>query len=121
MERLLNISRWAIGLWVATIIASITITAHVRRFDPSVRNSPATIDLSHGESSAASENGVIERAANAAYRDGLFEGKLARSRGSLAHVSVGRWTKQNDRRAFAAGYQAGFGTLRPNTRLQPAV
>ena len=46
---------------------------------------------------------------SAPYRDGLFQGKLARERGEVLHVSVGRWSSQFDRSAYMHGYLEGFG------------
>jgi len=46
---------------------------------------------------------------SAPYRDGLFQGKLARERGETLHVSAGRWPSQLDRSAYLDGYLEGFG------------
>lgn len=40
----------------------------------------------------------------AAYRDGLYVGKLAAQRGEQRQAPVGRWATQADRDAFQAGY-----------------
>jgi hypothetical protein len=45
---------------------------------------------------------------NAAFRDGLFQGKLAASHGEEEHLSVGRWNAPEDRAAFVAGYRHGY-------------
>jgi hypothetical protein len=45
---------------------------------------------------------------SAPYRDGLFEGKLARERGEKGHVSAGRWSSELDRSAYTSGYLEGF-------------
>jgi hypothetical protein len=50
----------------------------------------------------------FEMERNAAFRDGLFQGKLAASRGEEEHLSVGRWNAPEDRAAFAAGYRHGY-------------
>jgi hypothetical protein len=42
------------------------------------------------------------------YRDGLYQGKLAIDRGSVAHLAVGRWADQADRAAFTAGYEKAY-------------
>jgi hypothetical protein len=51
---------------------------------------------------------ALELATNAAYRDGLYLGKLAAEQGSNVHVSAGRWARANDRAAFAAGYEHAY-------------
>jgi hypothetical protein len=47
----------------------------------------------------------IAQANNVAYRDGLYEGKLAATRGAGPTPSVGRWSATEDRASFAAGYR----------------
>jgi len=46
---------------------------------------------------------------SAAFRDGLYSGRLDAERGVAAHVSTGRWANQDDRDSFAAGYKKGYG------------
>jgi hypothetical protein len=53
-------------------------------------------------------NGDVRQATNAAYRDGLFQGKLAAARGAKPIPSVGRWNGEKDRSSFAAGYKEGY-------------
>ncbi|HVN19343.1 MAG TPA: hypothetical protein VMU05_11235 [Dongiaceae bacterium] len=45
---------------------------------------------------------------NAAYRDGLYLGKLARAAKREMRPPVGRWSRAEDRASFAAGYRLGF-------------
>jgi hypothetical protein len=47
-------------------------------------------------------------ATNAAYRDGLFVGRLAADSGSPHTVSTGRWVNQEDRTNYAAGYEQAY-------------
>lgn len=47
-------------------------------------------------------------AANAAYRDGLFLGKLDARSGNKHRVCSGRWSAQSDRVAFVSGYEDGY-------------
>jgi hypothetical protein len=47
-------------------------------------------------------------AGDAAYRDGLYLGKLARTAKSPMHPPVGRWSTEKDRASFAAGYRQGY-------------
>jgi hypothetical protein len=49
------------------------------------------------------------RAADGAFRDGLYLGKLARTAKSSMHPPVGRWSTEKDRASFVAGYRQGFG------------
>lgn len=65
-----------------------------------------------------------ELAINAAYRDGLYLGKLAAEQGSDSHVSAERWARANDRAAFAAGYEHAYNTqiAKPRRRgWRPAI
>lgn len=45
---------------------------------------------------------------NAAYRDGLYLGKLDGQEGRKAKPSVGRWNAEADRVSFTAGYEKGY-------------
>ena len=58
-----------------------------------------------------SQNPSIEvQAANdAAFRDGLYVGKLARSASRPMRPPVGRWSTEKDRASFLRGYQQGYG------------
>jgi len=49
-----------------------------------------------------------KKAANAAFRDGAFQARLAAERGDDPHVSVGRWSNAADRKAYVAGYQQTY-------------
>ena len=46
--------------------------------------------------------------ADAAFRDGLYLGRLAAEAGSEPHVARGRWATLGDRALFSAGYQEGY-------------
>ena len=46
--------------------------------------------------------------ADAAFRDGLYLGKLAAQAGAEPHVARGRWATVGDRALFSAGYQEGY-------------
>src|SRR5258708_28204465 len=48
------------------------------------------------------------RDASAAFRDGLYLGKLAAQQGSPIRVTSGRWATDSDRTLFAAGYRQGY-------------
>ncbi len=45
---------------------------------------------------------------DAAFRDGLFQGKLAVQRGAARNPITSRWNVAADRDAFAVGYERGF-------------
>ena len=47
-------------------------------------------------------------AADGAFRDGLYLGRLARTAKNSAHPPVGRWSTEKDRASFVAGYRQGF-------------
>ena len=49
------------------------------------------------------------RVGDAAFRDGLFQGKLALQRGLTKDPAIGRWNTERDRAFFVAGYQNGSG------------
>jgi hypothetical protein len=49
-----------------------------------------------------------QQAADAAFRDGLYLGKLARTAKSSMRPPIGRWSTENDRASFVAGYRQGF-------------
>lgn len=44
----------------------------------------------------------------AAYRDGLYLGKLDAERGQDAHVATARWSQESHRSAFTEGYNQGY-------------
>jgi hypothetical protein len=45
---------------------------------------------------------------SAPFRDGLFQGKLARQRGEQARVSESRWAFGEDQSAYESGYRHAF-------------
>lgn len=45
---------------------------------------------------------------DAAFRDGLYLGKLAHAENRQTRPPIGRWSSEKDRSSFAAGYQQGF-------------
>ena len=47
-------------------------------------------------------------AADGAFRDGLYLGKLAAERGRPLHPLTGRWSSDKDRASFVAGYRRGY-------------
>ena len=56
-----------------------------------------------------SQDSNAQAANDAAYRDGLYVGKLAHAANREMRPPVGRWSTEKDRASFAAGYRQGFG------------
>ncbi len=56
----------------------------------------------------ASSNQTVAQATDAAFRDGVYLGKLAAVHGQSAHVAIGRWATPKDRSSFTTGYQQGY-------------
>ena len=47
-------------------------------------------------------------AGDGAFRDGLYLGKLAAEGGQPMRIAVGRWSTEQDRSMFTAGYRRGY-------------
>src|SRR5258706_1638875 len=47
-------------------------------------------------------------AADGAFRDGVYLGKLAAESGQRMHTAIGRWSTEQDRSMFTAGYRRGY-------------
>ncbi|MGA8491993.1 MAG: hypothetical protein WB711_16320 [Terriglobales bacterium] len=45
---------------------------------------------------------------DAAFRDGMYLGKLAAESGAERHIARGRWATVEDRALFSAGYQQAY-------------
>jgi hypothetical protein len=45
---------------------------------------------------------------DAAFRDGMYLGRLAAEAGAEPHIARGRWATLGDRALFSAGYQEGY-------------
>ena len=52
--------------------------------------------------------GTADQTSDAAFRDGLYQAKLAAARGDAPHVAIGRWGSDHDRTSFANGYLQGY-------------
>ena len=57
------------------------------------------------------EVGEVQLAADGAFRDGLYLGRLAAQSGQPERPLVGRWSSKQDRASFAAGYSRGYREL----------
>ncbi len=53
-------------------------------------------------------SGQAQNAASAAFRDGVYQARLAAENGEKPHLSTGRWSKDSDRRAYVAAYQQEY-------------
>ncbi len=51
----------------------------------------------------------VQNANDAAFRDGLYIGKLSRTEGRAMRPPVGRWSTAQDRASFLRGYQQAYG------------
>jgi len=80
--------------WVVIVAASLTFATHAVQGARTLKETPET-----------SPSRAIDPLFTAAYRDGLYVGKLAAQRGEQRLAPVGRWSAQNDREAFLAGYE----------------
>ena len=60
---------------------------------------------------ASSVSAEANWAADGAFRDGLYLGKLAAGRGQTQRPAIGRWSTDRDRSMFAAGYRRGYESL----------
>jgi hypothetical protein len=87
-----------------------------------------TVSQENGQQDAvASANPQPDATAVAAYRDGLYMGKLDSKNGDDPHVAVARWSQPAHRAAFTEGYNQGFKsgesarTARTNMRLAKVI
>jgi len=88
--------------WIAIAAASLTFTTHAVQGARSMKESQGT---SVKTRASTAQSGSTDRLLTAAYRDGLYVGKLAAQRGEQRQAPVGRWAMQTDRDAFLAGYE----------------
>lgn len=89
--------------WVVIVGASLTFATHAVLEARSMKETPETSVKQ--QAAATSQSRATDPLLSAAYRDGLYVGKLAAQRGEQRLAPVGRWSAQNDREAFLAGYQ----------------
>jgi hypothetical protein len=52
-----------------------------------------------------------------AFRDGLYLGKLAAKGGQPLRLAIGRWSTDQDRAMFTAGYRRGYNEPLTSTRV----
>ena len=89
--------------WAVIVAASLTLATHVVQGTRSMKETPETSVKS--QAAATSQLRAADPSLAAAYRDGLYVGKLAAQRGEQRLAPVGRWSAQDDRDAFLSGYQ----------------
>ena len=69
----------------------------------------ATAMLASSSRNVTASAGVEARfAADGAFRDGLYLGKLAAEGGRPSRPATGRWSNDQDRSRFTAGYRRGY-------------
>lgn len=78
-------------------MSALAIAAAVLSIAPAQR----TVSSSTSVSSAS-------QTSDAAYRDGIYIGKIHAERGTQPHVASGRWNDEKDRQNFAAGYWKAY-------------
>jgi hypothetical protein len=61
------------------------------------------------------------RHANAAFRDGLFQARLDVQNGRKARIASGRWSTDQDRASFVAGYEQTYRELSDARSAKPAA
>lgn len=57
-------------------------------------------------------------ATDGAFRDGLYLGKFAAERGLPLRPPIGRWSAEQDRTMFAAGYRRGYEAFLASARVR---
>ncbi len=87
--------------WIATVGAVATLTTHVAQWNRMEKDSAKTVQTA----SSVSKAGDVKL--SAPYRDGVYMAKLAVARGEQKEPSVGRWSTEEQRNAFAAGFDRG--------------
>jgi hypothetical protein len=69
----------------------------------------ATVRLASKASHAKQVNTVdATQETGAAFRDGLYLGRLDGEHARKVHPSIGRWSEPKDRASFLVGYQRGY-------------
>src|ERR1700692_1803372 len=61
-----------------------------------------------GQTPAPVQASEAQFAADGAFRDGLYFGRLAAEHGEPMRPSIGRWSTAHDRSTFSAGYRRGY-------------
>lgn len=61
-------------------------------------------------------NTLPTEVSSAAYQDGMYLGRLAAKDGETPHIASGRWSADEDRASFSAGYGHGYTEMMPASR-----
>jgi hypothetical protein len=56
----------------------------------------------------AGSSATVAQNNDAAFRDGFFLGRIAAEAGTAPYIAIGRWSTEEDRASFTAGYQRGY-------------
>jgi hypothetical protein len=91
--------------WIVIAAALPTFTVHAVQTAKSIMATPKTTIRPLAAAAASAPTTAVDRQLTAAYRDGLYVGKLVAQRGEQRQAPVGRWATQIDRDAFQAGYE----------------
>ena len=74
---------------------------------------------------AMSSRGLREtlnvKQADAAYRDGAYQAKIDVQSRRKAHLSSGRWSTDQDRASFIAGYEQNYKALMEASKTEPSA
>ena len=92
--------------WIVIAAASLAFTTHAVEGARLMKESPKTsIKPQVVASPSTLQSRALDPQMTAAYRDGLYVGKLVAQRGEQRQAPVGRWATQMDRDTFQAGYE----------------
>jgi hypothetical protein len=69
----------------------------------------------NGRGARLGQSARVQMAADGAFRDGLYVGRLAAEGGRPMHPPIGRWSSEADRASFVAGYRRGFNDVLAST------
>jgi len=67
-----------------------------------------TVLLTNHGASRQEQSSEAALAADGAFRDGLYVGRLSAEGGRSLHPPIGRWSNERDRASFTAGYRLGY-------------
>jgi len=62
---------------------------------------------------------AVNNPTDAAFRDGLFQGRLDAERGRRQHLAIGRWNVDADRRLFVSGYLHAYREMYARVASEP--
>jgi len=68
----------------------------------------ATLRNAIRQGASLSATRSADEATDGAFRDGLYQGELAATRGGAPRISGGRWAMDKNRESFAVGYEHGY-------------